>query len=909
MSKPALSLPESFGSLLDRRRTPLAFTFAGKSYEGLEGDTIATALARNGVRLFSRSFKYHRPRGIASLNGLDSNLLVQVDCVPNIDAGSVALRAGMRVAPQNYLGSLSFDLKAAFGLAHRALPAGFYYRRFYRPTGAWERVWEPFFRRQAGLGRVHLEAPRTGPTKRHAFFDCVVVGGGACGIEAAISASRSGESVLLVERNPALGGALNYLRGPRGREAQLQRRRELLTTLESQPNVTVWNRALCNGVYSDGWLAIIRDGSLHKVRCHRTVISSGGYDQPIIFRNNDLPGVMLGATAQRLVELYGVRPGRVAVVVTSNDSGYGVASTLVAASIDVRAILDLRPRAAADRELLAAASASGIGVVHDAHAVEALAAFGRKRLRGVRYAADGVIGRQLHCDLLCSCGPRVPAYHLQSHADPSGSMPPEVGCSDGIQAEVMSHPLGMEFVDLDEDVTIADVHGAMAYGYAEIELLKRYTTIGMGASQGRHSAHATALIRSDAEGRPNARQASNPRPPLFPEPLGILAGRPLQTDKIGPLHDRNFASGAVMTIAARWLRPDYYETSAGREASVRAEISACRTQVGLIDVSPLGKIELRGPDSAELLDRLYTLSFADLSPGRTRYLLLTDEAGRITDDGVAYRISPDHFHVTTTTSAADRTFRWMLRWNAAWKLDVSIINLTEAFAGINVAGPASRTLLTQIESDVDWSPGAFPYLAGRIGRLGDVPVRILRIGFVGELGYEIHCPAEYAEHLWDTLLAVGSELGVRPLGLQALRTLRLEKGHIIVGHDTDGLTWPDEARMSWAVSRKKSRFVGKHAIEFLRCSPLRRVLALFTLPPDRPVPPEGSLIALGSRVAGSVTSIARSPSCDLTIGMGYVLPELAAPGGSLEIVTQTGIERARVVAEPFYDPTHRRQDL
>lgn len=887
MHPPPFMLPAPYGRLIDRQQ-PIEFRFDGRALLGYGGDTIASALARNGVRVISRSFKYHRPRGILSLNGLDANLLVRVNDEANVDAGTTRLQANMVVEAQNFAGSLTHDRKAALGWLGRFLPAGFYYRHFYTPKAAWPLFWEPFFRRQAGLGTVNLHEPRRHFRTSHAHYDVVVVGGGPAGMHAAVEAAQSGDRVLLVDRNDVLGGSLNYSNvGDALNRA--------VAEVAAHSNIDVWTRALCNGWFADHGLAILRDDKLIRVRARRTVFAAGSLEQLPTFRNNDLPGVMFSSTALRLIEFYGVRPGQRAVVWANDDRGAEVAQTLTAAGVVIDAVLQ--------------ASQS-------VRVIEAIAGAGNRSIRGVRYADRNQKTHTATCDLLIIASAKEPAdqlYRQAMHTVGPGRSDAAPICVGAIAAQPTSMAVDKlssgGFVDLDEDITVADLQTALSAGYAEVELAKRFTTVGMGPSQGRHSARVASrwlaeLTRSNAQ----AVGVTTARPPIYPERIGMLAGTPISRDKHSPLHDKTLAAGGRPMIAGGWLRPEYYDQGSGREAAVESEIQSVRQRVGLIDVSPLGKIELRGPDAAEFLDRLYTLSYASLAQGKTRYLLMTNDAGYIVDDGVTYRVSEDFFYVTATSSGVERTFRSMLKWRAIWKLNVSVTNVTNAFAAVNLAGPGARKVLSSLHSTIDLSPGAFPYLGGRKGSLDGVSALVMRIGFVGELGYEIHYPAEQADLLWDALLHAGAAEQIQPVGLQAMRALRLEKAHIIVGQDTDPLTWPDEVGMQWALSRKKPYFVGKHSIDFMRTRPLKRRLVPFVLPMDGALPRESDLIVDGRNAIGFITSITRSQTCSKIVGLGFAEGADLSAGRELQILSADRVLSARIVEGAFYDPDAKRQE-
>jgi sarcosine oxidase subunit alpha len=364
-----------------------------------------------------------------------------------------------------------------------------------------------------------------------------------------------------------------------------------------------------------------------------------------------------------------------------------------------------------------------------------------------------------------------------------------------------------------------------------------------------------------------------------------------------------------MMPAGLWLRPAYYGAKNDRDDCIAREARAVRSNVGIIDVSTLGKLEIRGADAAEFLERVYTFRYAKQPVGRLRYVLMTDSAGAIIDDGVACRINEQHFYVTATTGGVDGVYRNMLRLNAEWRLDVDISNVTAAYCGVNVAGPNTRKVLQTLVDDVDLTPEGFPYLGIRDGKVAGIPARLMRVGFVGELGYEIHAPAGAGEALWDALLEAGREQDIRPVGVEAQRRLRLEKGHIIVGQDTDGLTIPQEVDMGWAIA-EKLYFTGQRAIEAQTARPLLRQLVGFTLPAASRLPEECNLTMAGDEIVGRVTSIEDSAACGHPIGLAYVRPEMAKSGDKFEIKLSDGQRlTAEIATLPFYDPDNERQAM
>jgi sarcosine oxidase subunit alpha len=950
-------LPEA-GQLLDRGK-PLEFTFEGRRYAGYVGDTVASALAANGVTVLSRSFKYHRPRGIVSLAGCEANTLVAVNGIPNVFAERHSLKNGDRVRAQNYSGSLAFDWNAWMGAFGRFFPVGFYYRAFFRPNGAW-RFWEPIIRRMAGLGRVDTSARHGYYDKVYLFADVAVVGGGAAGLSAAIAAAEEGNRVVIIDDNPVLGGALNYARYDALGVRSKKEREALVSRIATLPRVTVLSSASCEGLFAGNWLAIAQDRRLYKLRAGRVVLATGALEQPIIFRNNDLPGIMYGSAAQRLIRLYGVRPGTRAIVVTANDFGYGVALDLADANVTVAAVIDLR-RHSFNGTLHSAAIERNIKVESATTVTEAL---GRHQVRGVRIArlrpdgSHGDVIRTIECDLVCMSVGFAPNLALAGQAGAQlvydshtamhrpGCLPvgltiagaanqlfslnavladgSQAGCSDqdkrrapSVDANVpqvshpwpfFAHPKGKEFVDLDEDLTIKDLFDSVISGFDDIQLLKRYSTVGMGPSQGRHSAVNTIRLAARARGADEADiGTTTTRPPYSGESFGVLAGRSFDPVRRTAMHHRHLEAGAQMMPTGAWMRPSYYGQKSNAAEAIAREVAAVRSKSGLIDVSTLGKIEIRGPDSAEFLNRIYFTAHLKQPVGRARYALMTDTTGTITDDGVICRLSDTHFFVTATTSGVEAALRSMYYWNAQWQLDIDVAHVSAAYAAVNLAGPDSRSILAVLCNDVDLGADAFPYMGVRTGHITNIPARILRVGFVGELGYEIHVPAGCGEFVWDRLLEIGGRWGLNPFGVEAQRVLRLEKGHIIVGQDTDGLTNPLEIGMG-AGKTSKPFFIGGAALAAHRQRGVERKLVGFAIEDEGVVPKECHLVVEDGEIAGRVTSCVRSAAVGLAIGLAYVRPHQANAGQSITIRVEGGrMVTARTVTLPFYDPRNERQ--
>ena len=965
-------LPGGKGLLIDRSK-PITFSFEGKVIEGLAGDTVASALAANGQWMISRSFKYHRPRGILTMAGQDANTLVQIGEEPSCLADKRAIAPGLAVEAQNYFGSFESDGGRFVEWVSKFLPVGFYYKTFHEKKTSWK-FWEPIVRAMAGLGKVDIHWHHGYFDKKYLFADVAVIGGGPAGLAAALEAAKGGGEVILVEENPVLGGSLNYGRFDAKGESSCRAVGDLVNAVRAAGNITVLTDAVCTGYFADNWLPVIRGNRLHKLRARSVVMATGSIEQPAVFRNNDLPGIMMGSAAQRLIHLYGVKPGSRAVILTANDDGYGQALDLSEAGITVVAVVDLR--ASPPRTALTTAVGQTDTRVLTGHAIsEALHHGNKQHVIGVQVApvvAEGKLGAPdaaFDCDLVLMSVGYTPAAQLLHHAGTkfaydgdSHMFRPDVlpahvfaagsvnnafqleaviadgrrsgwaaakdagsavGAEPAVPADrgaanqthpwpIFPHAKGWEFVDFDEDLKYDDLINGIGDGYDSVELLKRYSTVGMGPSQGKHSAVTAVRVVAKATGADlRGMNVTTQRPPYTPEKFGHMAGRVFEPGRRTAMHHRHLEAGAQMMPAGLWWRPAYYGARSERDKAIAAEVLNVRNNVGLIDVSTLGGLDVRGPDAAEFLNRMYTFTYTKLPVGRSRYVLMTDQAGVVTDDGVACRFSEEHFYVTATTSGVDAVYRSMLQWNAQWRLDVDVANVTAAYCGVNIAGPKSREVLQRVCHDIDLSAEAFPYLGVRQGTVAGIPARLMRVGFVGELGYEIHVPAGYGEALWDVLMSAGGQNDIRPFGVEAQRVLRLEKGHIIVSQDTDGLTNVWEADMPWAIAKTKPFYVGSRSTEIMAKMDLTRKLVGFTLENAAdPCPEECHLVIRGGEIAGRVTSAVNSPALKKVVGLAYVHAADSTPGSTFQIKVDGGrMIAATVVPYPFYDPENKRQEM
>jgi len=895
------------GELIDRNQ-PLSFSWNGRAYTGYEGDTIASALAASGVRIFSRSFKYHRPRGILTATALDPGVTMQVGDEPNVRAAGRRLADGMVVHSQNVWPSLRYDVGAANQLVGRFLTAGFYYKTFMKP----QRLWPAYEKILGGFAPGGRTSPTAQPDyydQRYAHPDVVVAGSGPAGLGAALVAAGAGAQVMLVEEEYELGGSLRW-----GDAADLAALHELRTAVESAANIEVLVDAVVTGRYDGNWISIIQRGLPHvaerliKARAQALVVAPGLVERPYIFAGNDLPGVMLGTAVRRLINLYAVRPGSRAVVLSANPEGDASVADLEGAGVEIAAVLDARR----GEDLRRAVGSSGVKAVE---------------------LADG---RRVECDLLVtSIGWTAPTSLLNMAGDrpwydptaarfrPSDDLPAGVLAAgglvgDGTVEELLAHgravgaaaaaaagfgdarapgPLAVRehpalfrasthgMIDFSEDVSSRDIVAAAAEGYDSSELVKRYTTATMGPAQGKLETVNTVAVLAEATGRDIAELGTTVwRPPYAPISLGALAGRNHEPVRYSPMQSWHEAHGAAPLIAGQWIRPDHY-------GDPQAEARNVRERVGIIDVTPLGKLDLRGPDVPKLLNLVYVNKWSKLDIGSVRYGVMCAEDGVVMDDGVTGRLAPDRYLMSTTSSNAAAVWEHLENWlqteHPDWQVHVS--PLTTYYASINVAGPRSRELLARVTDGVDLSPEAFPYMRVRTGRIAGVDDCLMwRIGFTGELSYELHVPASYGLHVWHALLNHGSDLGAAAFGVEAQRILRLEKGHLIVAQDTDGLTKAYEAGLGPIVKLDKGDFVGRP--ELVWQQELGEQQRLVSLQPvdGCVVPPESSQIVRGTTILGRITSSRHSPTLGRSVCLGMLDVTLDVPGSMVTVLLPDG---------------------
>ena len=995
-------LPE--GGRVNRART-LNFTFNGRKYTGFHGDTLASALLANGVRLVGRSFKYHRPRGILGSGVEEPNALVQLgtgaQTLPNYVATQIELYDGLEAASVNCWPSVGFDLHAVYGLISRFLPPGFYYKTFMWPRSLW-----PFYERRlrwsAGLGIAPTGPDTDRYDKMHAHCDVLVVGAGPAGIAAALEAGRTGARVIVVDEQQELGGSLLASRQRVGNAPAAEWLESALADLRGMGEVRLLARSTAFGYYDHNFVAVLERLTDHlgptrgyaprqriwRVRARKVVLATGAIERPLVFRNNDRPGVMLASAVSTYVNRYGVAPGRRVVVFTNNDSAYHTALDLVDAGVDVRAVVDVRPET--HSKLTSMVGGRGVEVLPGHVLVDVRGSRGVKAVE-VRRIDGGSVGdtsRLLECDLVATSGGWNPTLNLHSQSGgqprfddykscfvPGPSVQAErsagscnggfslgeclaqgyaagadaagaAGLGDGLpfssapdtddHAEAPTSacwvvpgtkPVGRDrkgFVDFQTDTSVADIAVSAREGYELIEHVKRYTTLGMGTDQGRTGAVNGIGALAEILDKPVSEVGTTTfRQPYTPVTFGAMAGRELgelfDPVRKTAMHEWHVQAGAKFEDVGQWKRPWYYpRPGESMRDAVNRECLAVRGAVGVLDASTLGKIDVRGPDSATFLNRVYINGWTKLGIGRCRYGFMLNEEGMVLDDGVTARLAEHHYLMHTTTSGAAAVMAWLERWlQTEWPdLKVFLTSVTDQWATVSINGPRARRVMEMLCSDVDLSSEAFPFMSVRSGSVAGIPARIFRISFAGELSFEINVDANYSRQVWEAVMEAGEEFNITPYGTEAMHVLRAEKGYVIVGQDTDGSVTPVDIGVGRMVSRRKD-FLGKRslAMENLVRDDRKQLVGLLT-EDDQEVLPEGGQIVDDSSaptpvpMLGHVTSSYYSVNLGRSIALGIVKGGRAREGDLVYVPLGDGRSiTARIASPSFYDPKGDRQNV
>ncbi|ABQ61036.1 sarcosine oxidase alpha subunit [Brucella ovis ATCC 25840] len=883
------------------------FTFNGKTYSGFEGDTLASALLANGEHLTGRSFKYHRPRGILSAGSEEPNALMGVSrgagrFEPNTRATALELYDGLKAESQNHWPSLKHDVGAINDAFSRFFSAGFYYKTFMWPKSFWNKVYEPFIRGAAGLGKSPSEPDPDTYASRYAYCDVLVVGAGPAGLAAALEAAKSGAKVMLCDEQAELGGSLLSEPEPviNGR-ASWDWLDETLAALAAMPNVTLLPRTTAIGYYHQNMLGLCQRLTDHlpnppanaprermwRVRAKQVVLAQGAIERPLVFAGNDRPGVMLAGAGRTYLNRYGVKVGHKAVIVTSHDSAWLAAFDLAVAGVKVPAIIDVREHVAGS--LVNRAKMLGIETLTGWTVTDT---GGRHRVSSVRAnpVQGGVAGapRTIECDVVLMCGGWTPSVHL------------------------FSHTKGQLVWDEERQIYLPGARteesrcAGAGNGHFDLEAALRE-----GAQSGAGAA-------SDALKRPAPQVGLTTfRPPYTPTTFGAFCGynrgKLFEVTRKTPIDAWAEQHGAAFEPVSLWRRAWYFpKPGEDMHQAVARECRATRQSLGMFDASTLGKIEVVGPDAAEFMNRMYTNPWTKLGVGRCRYGLLLGEDGFIRDNGVVGRLTQDRFHVTTTTGGAARVLNMMEDYlQTEWpQLKVALTSTTEQWAVVAINGPNARKLIEPMVEGLDISDEAFPHMSVAECTFLGVPARLFRMSFTGELGFEINVPSRYGLALWKALYEAGQQYDITPYGTETMHILRAEKGYIIVGQDTDGTVTPDDASLGWAIGKQKPDFVGKRSLsrpDMLK-KDRKHLVGLLTKDPKL-VLEEGAQIVADPKQAvpmtmlGHVTSSYWSETLGRSIAMALVSGGKDRMGETIYMPMPDGsVHEAIISGTVFYDP-------
>jgi sarcosine oxidase subunit alpha len=971
----------SKGGLINRRKA-ITFQFNGNSYTGYEGDTLASALLANGVKVFGRSIKYHRPRGVFSAGEEEPCALVEIGegnaRVPTSRAPVVPLIEGLVANSQNCWPSIDFDVGRIIDFTHALWPAGFYNKTFKWP--GWH-TWEKLVRNSAGLGR-----PLTGPDpdqyeQVNAHCDLLICGGGLAGLAAALTAGRSGIRVMLVEQSVNFGGVLNaeqiQLNNKPGNEWACN----AVAELEGLSNVMLLPKTTVSGVYDHNVTTLLQtcDNMAWRecywtIRPEKILLVTGAIEQGLIFPNNDRPGIMLAGAVRQYLNQYAVRPGNKAIVATNNDSAYQTVFDLADSHIEVSTVIDTRNEI--EDDLRRRISDLGTKIITGARISDTR---GTKGINSVRIESLGCKGLGSgNCDLLAVSGGWAPRVHLLAHArgrlrfdatsqsflpgelpegiSVAGSANGTIGLADtilevervtrsiceslGVSVKPLRAPTvtasiaesrsvdpmqldttkHRQWIDLAHDVTFGDAELAVREGFVSVEHFKRYTTTGMSVDQGKTGNLNAFIVLGALTGRETGEVGTTTfRPPYSPVTVGAIAGRNVgefySPRRYLPAHTVHQQLNAHFEDY-EWQRPDcYLRQGETPDDAIQREAKAVRASVGVFDNSPIGKLEVHGPDAAEFLNRIYINNVLTLKPGRARYGLMLNENGIIIDDGVFVRLAEDHFLVHATSAGVARIASMMEQWlQCEWMdLQVTVDDMTTQWANFTIAGPLARDVLAALGTDIDISTESLPHMAMATGTVAGIDARLVRVSFSGELSFEVNVPAEFGAGFFEAILEAGKVFDITPYGIETLMLLRTEKGYLHVGSDTDGSSTPDDVGWGPIARKKATDYIGKRSLlrEGNMESGRKQFVGLEPLDPKQAIRP-GSHLLIGkdrqppSESDGWITSAAYSPNLDRQIALGVLKDGREKDGEFLTVCDEDQRFNVKVVSPVFYDPENQR---
>ena len=986
------------GGLIDRSKE-ISFIFNGKKYNGYKGDTLASALLANGVHLIGRSFKYHRPRGIIAAGVEDANGKVQLykDNItePNVNVTEVELVEGLRIESQNCWPSVNFDVGGINNFLNRFFPAGFYYKTFMWPKSFWYHVYEPFIRKAAGMGRASLDPDPDRYEHQYEHCDILVVGSGPSGIASALSAAKNGARVILAEDKARFGGSLltdNVTIGNKNGDEWVE---DSISELKSMPNVIIKKRSQVFGYYDHNMLVMFERCKDHLnnpepytprqrlwyIRAKHVLISTGSIERPLIFANNDRPGIMLASSAREYLKVYGVLPGKKPIIFTNNDTAYETAIEFKAHGIDT-VILDTRK--SSDAGVVIEAKNIGIEIKFN-HGIANTAGYKKVKSATIGELTESKDGYKnlttIPCDSIFVSGNWTPTVHLASQSgnklkyesetdtflpDQSRQKEAVIGSANGsftlkesladgfnkgyqLSDEITKNgretsvPISDEkdfgshdkfwcmpvadnkhykrFVDFQNDVAVSDIQLAVREGFRSIEHVKRYTTLGMATDQGKTSNLNGLQLVSDLEKKivPEVGHTTF-RPPYTSVTIGTIIGREVgknyRATRKSPIHEWHEKNNAVFVDAGLWLRPRYYKrgNETLQEAAKREALNV-RQNVGICDVTSLGKIDIKGKDSAEFLNRVYTNAFLKLPVGKARYGVMLREDGMVFDDGTTTRIAENHFHMTTTTAQAANVLSHLEYYlQVVWpELDVNVVSTTEQWAGAAIAGPKSRELLQRLFPEEDMSNEGFPFMGFKELKFKNTVARVFRISFSGELAFEMNVMSDYGEEMWNEIISQGEDFGIQPYGTEALSTLRIEMGHV-AGSEIDGRTIAYDLSLEGMLSQKKD-FIGKRSLNRKAFTENNREKIVGVVPIDKKTSiPEGSYLVENAKASfpnpklGHVSASCWSVEYDNPFSLAIIKDGKNKKGEKLFAVSplKNKIIPVEIVSQHYVDPEGKR---
>ncbi len=937
-------------SLIDKFK-PLNFKFNGTAYQGFEGDTLASALLRNDVKVIARSFKYHRPRGIMGAGGEDPNGLVEIHasgtCEPNRRASTIKLFEGLEARSQNYMGSVNFDLLAVNDFLSPFLSAGFYYKTFMWPKAFWEKFYEPAIRKAAGLGTLSTTPDPDSYDKGFLHCDLLIIGAGPAGLQMALNAGRTGVQLILADEDFHMGGRLLSEKLEIDRASGLEWVAQTLLELRSLPNVRLMPRTTIYGVYDHGIYGGLETKTdrigvkgtkqiLWRIYAQKSILSAGATERPIAFPNNDRPGVMLASAVRSYTHRFEVQTGKKTALLTNNQNGL---------LTKAEHIIDTR---------------KGQHIINVS---------GHKGVKSITLNT----GETIPVDCVAMSGGWNPNLHLTCHKrgrpkwndtlacfvpDPDNT-PSEmivIGSANGTfstqgvfkDANDASERLGFKsgpipetedgaikitpfwfvrskkrsWVDFQNDVTVKDITLAHQEGFSSVEHVKRYTTLGMATDQGRTSNVTGLAVLAYATGQTIPETGTTIfRPPYTPVPIGAFAGphteQHFKQIRLTPSHKYASENGATFVETGYWKRSQWFarDGEKGWRDSVDREVLMTRNSVGICDVTTLGKIDVQGADAGKFLNKVYVNTFSTLKIGRCRYGLMLREDGIAMDDGTTARLSDTHFVMTTTTAKAGPVFKHLefCRQILFPDMDVHLISVTDQWAQFSVAGPNARKLLQKvIDKDFDISNEAFPYMAcGEITICDGIRARLFRLSFSGELAYEISVPARYGDALIRELMTQGKEFEVIMYGTEALGVMRIEKGHA-AGNELNGTTTAKHLGLGGFVSKKKD-CIGKVLSGREGLDNDFRMVGLIAENPKDTLTNGAHFFNIGDNKTpendlGHMSSVAWSPSLEIYVGLGFVKnggTRLGETINSVDYMRDNHV-KVKIVSPHFIDPKGER---